>query len=714
MPSWFPGFVHGFVFTVAIAALVFCVYRFALTVRRIVDVVQLGQSDPTRSNDPNLRWRTLAIEALGHTRMRQWQKIGIAHMAVFFGFFALVGTLVTAFGQLRDPEWALPIIGHWGVYDIFNEIVGMATFVGIIALTIVRQRNLPEKMGRNSRFYGSTMWQAYYIEATIAAIGFCVLMLRGLEGAYVGVYGYSLNHLFTYPIAKLFMWIAPTNLALLEWLIVLFAALKIGISLFWFYMVSEYPTMGVAWHRFLAFPNIWFKRNADGKPALGPLQPVRTNGVVVDFEDPADDATFGVGAVEEMTWKDILDVTSCTECGRCQSQCPAWNTDKPLSPKLVIKSLRDHAWAKAPYLMAAEGDRKGLSTEVRAEAAKSLVGDVIDPDALWSCTTCGACVQQCPVDIEHIDHIVDMRRQQVMVDTAFPAELNGMFKNVETKGNPWGMNASSRNAWISEVDFPVRVFGAAGEEAIPDDVEWLFWVGCAGAFEDKAKKTTKAVAELLHLAGVNFMVLGDGETCTGDTARRSGNEFLYVMQAQANIELLNSVGAKKIITTCPHCMNTIGREYPQLGGNYEVVHHSQVLTALVAAGAIKPLAPVDTTITYHDPCYLGRHNQVFLPPRDVLAALPGVTLLEMERSKTTSFCCGAGGARMWMEEKIGTRINEERAKQALATGAATIAVACPFCNIMLSDAMTSTDVGAPEGTRVAELSTLLLESVKRG
>jgi len=705
------SFLHNLLFILALVALVYCLNRFAQTVRRIVATVQLGQSDPTRSNDANLRWRTLAVEALGHTRMRQWRIVGIAHMGVFFGFFALFGTLITAFGQLRDPEWALPIIGHWGVYNIFCELVGMATFAGILVLIVIRQQNRPDRFGRDSRFFGSTMWQAYRIELIIAVIGACVLLLRGLEGAYVGFHGWwSLDHMFTFPIAKLFM---AVDLTVLEWLIAIVAAIKIGTSLYWFYLVSEWPTMGVAWHRFLAFPNIWFKRNADGTPALGPLQPMRTNGVLVDFEDPADDATFGVGAIEEMTWKDLLDVTSCTECGRCQSQCPAWNTGKPLSPKLVIKSLRDHAWAKAPYLMVAEGDRKGLSAEVQTEAAKSLVGDVIEADALWACTMCGACVQQCPVDIEHIDHIVGMRRQQVMVDTAFPTELNGMFKNVETKGNPWGMNASSRNAWISEVDFPVRVFGGVGEEKLPADVEWLFWVGCAGAFEDKAKKTTKAVAELLHLAGVNFMVLGDGETCTGDTARRSGNEFLYVMQAQANIEVLNEIGAKKIITTCPHCMNTIGREYPQLGGNYEVVHHSQVLAALVEAGAIRPLTPIDTTITYHDPCYLGRHNQVFVPPRDVLAALPGADLIEMERNQTTSFCCGAGGARMWMEETIGGRINEERAKQALATGAATIAVACPFCNIMLSDAMTSKDVAAPEGTKVAEFSTLLLESVRK-
>ena len=700
--------MHQVLFWIAMIALVLALYRFGKTVQQIVSVVHIGQSDTTRSNDRGSRWMNLLRESLGHTRMLQWSAIGVAHWFVFVGFGALLGTLITAFGQLRSPEWELPVIGAWGPHNAFSEFIGLATFLGISFLIGIRQFGKPARLGRNSRFFGSTLWQAYYVEATIFTIGACVLTLRGLEGAYVGVDHWTYDHAVSYPLVVLFSGLSLTTL---EWLIAAVAFTKIAASLAWFFVISWQPTMGVAWHRFTAFFNIWFKRNADGRPALGPLQPMRTNGVLVDFEDPADDAIFGVGAIEELTWKDVLDVTTCTECGRCQSQCPAWNTGKPLSPKLMVKSLRDHAWAKAPYLLAAEDDRASLPEAVIAESQKSLIGDVFEADALWSCTTCGACVQQCPVDIEHIDHIVDMRRQQVMVETAFPAELNGMFKNIEVKGNPWGMNASARNAWISEVDFPVRVFGAEGEETIPDDVEWLFWVGCAGAFEDKAKKTTKAVAELLHMAGVNFMVLGDAETCNGDTARRAGNEFLYVMQAQANIEVLNEIGVKKIITTCPHCMNTLGREYPQLGGNYEVVHHSQVLTALVAAGAIKPLTPLDTTITYHDPCYLGRHNQVFLPPRAVLEAT-GAKLVEMDRSGTTSFCCGAGGARMWMEEKLGTSINEERARQAVATGAETIAVACPFCNVMLSDAVASKAVNAPEGTTVAEFSTLLLEATK--
>ena len=702
--------MHLALFLLAMAALAYSLFRFGKAIKRLLGVIRLGQKDTTRSDNRGRRWKHMAVETLGHTRLLQLNHVGIAHWFVFVGFGALFFTLVTAFGQVYNPEFSLPMLGGWGPYHLVTEVIDVLTFFGIVFLIALRLTKRPSRYGRTSRFFGSTMWQAYYVEATILVITLCVITLRGLEGALAGVTEYSYEHLFSYPLVVAFKGLDPD---VLGWLITLVALIKIAASLAWFLVISTQPTMGIAWHRFTSFFNIWFKRNSDGRPALGALQPIRTNGVLVDFEDPADDATFGVGAIEEFTWKDLLDVTTCTECGRCQSQCPAWNTEKPLSPKLMITSLRNHAWAKAPYLQTPEADRKNLPAEVQAEAAKSLVGDVIDPDALWACTTCGACVQQCPVDIEHIDHFVDMRRQQVMVDTAFPAELNGLFKNIETKGNPWGLNSSDRNGWIKEMSFPVRVFGAAGEDRLPDDVEWLFWVGCAGAFEDKAKKTTKAVAELLHLAGVEFMVLGDGETCTGDSARRAGNEFLYQMQAQANIEVLNEIGAKKIITTCPHCMNAIGRDYPQLGGNYEVVHHSQVLTALVKAGAITPLAPIDETITYHDPCYLGRHNQVFLPPRDLLAALPGANIQEMERNKESSFCCGAGGARMWMEEKIGTRINEERARQALATGATRVTVACPFCNIMLSDAMTSKAVGAGDDVKVTELSVLLLESVKQ-
>jgi Fe-S oxidoreductase len=342
----------------------------------------------------------------------------------------------------------------------------------------------------------------------------------------------------------------------------------------------------------------------------------------------------------------------------------------------------------------------------------SLQLPIISDDVLWSCTMCGACVNQCPVDIEHIDHIADMRRNQVMVTTDFPAELNGMFKNVETKGNPWGMNASDRNSWIAEVDFNVRVFGREGEDEIPADIDYLFWVGCAGAYEDRAKATTKAVAELLNTAGVKFMVLGDGETCTGDPARRAGNEFLYQMQAQQNVEMLNEIKATKIVVTCPHCLNTLKREYPQIGGNYDVVHHTQLLRELVNNGRLTPVTEPGESVTYHDPCYLGRHNNIYVPPRELLEAT-GAKKIEMPRHGEKSFCCGAGGARMWMEEKIGQQINKNRGDEAIATGAKTIAVACPFCSVMLNDAVTSRQQeGLAEGVKVQDVATILLESVR--
>jgi Fe-S oxidoreductase len=342
---------------------------------------------------------------------------------------------------------------------------------------------------------------------------------------------------------------------------------------------------------------------------------MRSGGKVLDFEEADPDTdTFGIGKVEDLTWKGMLDLGTCTECGRCQSQCPAWVTGKLLSPKQLIMDLRDHAFAKAPYLLTPEGQREGLPELVKAEAARPLVGTaaehgVIDPEVLWACTNCGACVEECPVDIEHIDHINGMRRHQVLIESAFPTEATTMLNNLERRGNPWGLAEDRRADWMAELDFEVPVI----DGKIPADVEYLYWVGCAGALEDRAKRTTRAVAELLHTAGVSFAVLGDGEGCTGDPARRAGNEFLFQMLAQQNIQTLNEAGVaagsgKKVIASCPHCFNTISREYPQLGGNYEVIHHTQLLARLVEEGRLTPVTPVTEKVTYHDPCFLARHN----------------------------------------------------------------------------------------------------------
>ncbi|MHB8451634.1 MAG: (Fe-S)-binding protein, partial [Mycobacteriales bacterium] len=441
-----------------------------------------------------------------------------------------------------------------------------------------------------------------------------------------------------------------------------------------------------------------------------------------------EDTVFGVGKVEDFSWKAMLDFATCTECGRCQSQCPAWNTGKPLSPKLLIMDLRDNLFAKAPYLLAggglsASGTEQatpealaGLPAGALAEAGRALVaprevGGVIDPDVLWSCTTCGACVEQCPVDIEHVDHILDMRRYQVLIESAFPSEAGVMLRNLENNANPWGVSPRTRGDWYADLPFEVRVL-APGQH-LPDDVEYLYWVGCAGAIEDRSKKVTRAFVELLHTAGVSFAVLGEQEGCTGDPARRLGNEYLFQTLAQQNIETLNAVGAKKIVATCPHCFNTLSREYPALGGHYEVVHHTQLLARLVKEGALVPVAPVDGLVTYHDPCYLGRHNEVYSPPREVLASVPGLSAREMHRCKERGFCCGAGGARMWMEERIGKKINVERVDEALGLDPDLVSTACPFCMVMLSDAVTAKkqEGQAREGVEVLDVAQILRRSV---
>jgi len=328
---------------------------------------------------------------------------------------------------------------------------------------------------------------------------------------------------------------------------------------------------------------------------------------------------------------------------------------------------------------------------------------------LWSCTNCGACVEECPVDIEHIDHIDGMRRHQVLIESAFPVEAAGMLRNLENKGDPWGMGQSRRADWIGELDFEVPV----ADGKIADDVEYLFWVGCAGALEDRARKTTKAIATLLHTAGVKFAVLGPAETCTGDPARRIGNEFVFSMLAQQNIETLNEAAPRTIVASCPHCFNTLANEYPQLGGDYEVIHHTQLLARLVEQGRLTPTTRIEEKLTYHDPCFLGRHNKVFTPPRQILDAVPGVRAEEMHRCKNRGFCCGAGGARMWMEERIGKRINTERIEEALALDPDTISTACPYCLVMLGDAVNAKKASgeARETVEVVDVAQLLARSI---
>jgi len=671
---------------ITVAALVLL----AIRVRQLIAIYKKGQPDPTRSDNRASRFWNMTREVLGHTKMLNFTGTGIAHWFVMIGFGALFGTLVTAYGQLINPYFSLPIIGHWWVYEYFVEAITWFTGIGIVTLIGIRQVTRFTKKERTSRFFGSGMKKAYYVEATILIIVFCVIALRGLEGALSPDNIWNRHHVTTWFIVKEFKALTLSQITTyIQWV----AALKIVVSMLWFIVIAQNLTMGVAWHRFLAFFNIYFRRNSNGKNSLGPLPEMLSHGKPINFEDPSEEEVFGLGARSDISWKGLLDMTSCTECGRCQSQCPAWHTDKPLSPKLLIMAMRDHAMAKV------------VETE-------SLVGELspIALDVLWSCTTCGACVEECPVDIEHVDHIVNMRRFQVLVESEFPSELGGTFRNLEKAGNPWGANRADRDGWIGECDFPIRVV----EGQLPDDVEYLFWVGCAGAYEERAKKTTKAVAELLYMAGVNFAVLGKRETCTGDPARRAGNEFLYQILARENIETFNEVfaartekGQKKVVVTCPHCFTTIGRDYAQSGFELVMVHHTQLLNQLVREKRLVPINKSTTTMTYHDPCYLGRHNEIYEPPRELLGAT-GVTITEMPRNKERSFCCGAGGGRMWMEEKIGTRINLNRVDEAIATGAEEIAVACPFCRVMTGDGVIARD----SKVEVLDVAQALLRSVK--
>ncbi|MEV0132216.1 (Fe-S)-binding protein [Dactylosporangium sp. NPDC050688] len=703
--------------TVAAVITVVATVLVVRTVRRMISVVRLGQPDPTRGDSRSLRLKTMLAETLGHTRMLRWTVVGAAHWFVMIAFVALSSLVLEAYFEVAVPDHGLPLIGGWNVYGLVTEWIGVLGFIGILVLIGIRLGNLPSNPNRRSRFAGSTMWQAYYVEYTILAVLLCGFFIRGFKAA---------NDTLEWPV-----WAAPVSHALGAALpasaaaVSLIAMVKIIISMTWVIVIASNITMGVAWHRFLAFFNIYFKRTPGrAGSGLGALRPMMSEGKPLDFEeaDPEKDQ-FGVAQVEQFTWKGMLDFSTCTECGRCQSQCPAWNTGKPLSPKLLILGLRDHAYAKAPYLLAggANATEEALAkVDVLALAEKDrpLVGGVdehgvIDPDVLWSCTTCGACVEQCPVDIEHVDHIVDMRRYQVLIESNFPTEAGVMLRNLENKGNPWGAAQSTREDWTKGLDFTVPNVADGG------DFEYLFWVGCAGAFEDRAKKTTRAVATLLNEAGVSFAILGQGETCSGDPARRIGNEFVFQMLAQQNVETLNEAGVKKIVATCPHCFNTLANEYGQLGGHFEVIHHTQLLAQLVAAGKLTPVQPLDGSITYHDPCYLGRHNRVFAPPREVLGAVAGSSakedagLVEMDRFAERSFCCGAGGARMWMEERIGKRINVERVEEALSTGAKTVAVSCPFCLTMLGDGVTGKKAAgaAPDDVEVVDVASVLLRSL---
>ena len=636
----------------AIALALALAVAIALFGRRAWSLYRLLRSGKPAARFDNVpaRARAEATVVVGQSKLLQRLLPGLMHAAIFWGFLVLFPTIVIAMIGAVDAHSTLPWLGEQGWYALLVDVFAVLVLIGVIAAFLIR------KVQKPARFKGSHLGEADLILALIAGIVTTLLIWHASQIAL---------HLNDYPA----QW-APISNALSNAIspvapvlerVAVWAHVLIILSFLVYLPYSKHL------HILVAAFNVYFGRTR----SRGRIEPI-------DFEKPETEVRFGSARAGDMTWKQMLDTMSCTECGRCQDVCPAYSTGKPLSPKLLIMNLRDH---------------------LLSQSEAPIVPNAVIDDVVWDCVTCGACVQECPVGIEHIDHVIDLRRNLVMVESRFPDEAGTMLRDVDRTSNPWGRPQADRMQWAEGLG--VRVL-QPGER--PPEV--LFWVGCAPAFDERARKAAVSTAKLMQMAGVDFAVLGPREACTGDPARRMGDEYTFQRLAGENVATLNQSGVQKIVTTCPHCFNTIGNEYPDFGGTYEVVHHTQFLADLVNEGKLAPM-PSERTITYHDSCYLARHNDVREAPRELVSAVGQA--VEMPRNRERTFCCGAGGARMWMEEKRGRPINQERVREAVATGAETLAVACPFCTVMLDDGVRET--GAK--LQVFDLATLLAEAVER-
>jgi Fe-S oxidoreductase len=607
-----------------------------------------------RFNRPWERLKGVLKFVFGQRRMFRLKHIGagIMHALIFWGFLAVSVNSLHLIIRAYIPGFHIPLFGPGQIfgapYIFLRDVFEILVLAMVLYAGTRRTFKLSKRVTRS--------WDAALILAMIGVLMVTDFLMNGVLKA-AGAYA---DESPSFMANFMGGWISNWNLS------------ESGLGLmhnvsWWIHMVTllfflTYLPISKHFHVVTAIFNVYFRN----------LEPSRLPQM--DLEEVEN---FGASQIEHFDWKDILDIYTCTECGRCQDACPAYASDKPLSPKKVNEDMREHLFDKTPFIikMLNNGGDQPYS-------GHSLVGEVIMDETTWSCTTCKACEEACPLLIEFIDRFVEMRRHMVLEESRFPNELTATFKNLENNGNPWGVSTDDREKWAEGLEVP-KMRNMEGE------VDYLFWIGCAGAYDAQSQKVIVAMIKILDAAGVNYAILGKQETCTGDPARRTGNEYLYQILAQQNIETLNSLKFKKIVTICPHCLNTIGNEYPQMDGNYEVIHHTQLISELVREGKLKLTNTLNKTITYHDSCYLGRHNKIYDAPRESLQAIPGVKLVEMKRSRENGFCCGAGGGRMWLDENK-PKVNHNRVDEAASLKPDMVSTACPFCAVMINDGINET------------------------
>lgn len=641
---------------------------FGFSARRLLLYLQIAKPE-NRFDQLAERLKRVVNVALLQKKLVREPVAGVMHLAIFWGFIVLIIAVVESIGEGLTGHFSFEFLG--GLYRVITFSQELFCLLVIASVGVALWRRFVSKVRRLQ------VGKEGNIDAALILLWIFVivstLMLQDASRISLGQYSPGLSYPISTRLALLFT--AKSSAA--DW----------SRGLWWTHIVLvlgflNYLPYSKHLHVLTSIPNVFF---SDLKPR-GALRPMKL-----------DDETamkFGVTDVEDLTWKQLLDGYTCTECGRCDSVCPAHLTGKRLSPRKIMVDTRRRTMEKAPLLLA---DIQPLDGE-----EQRLVGQRITEDELWACTTCMACVHECPVMIEHVDEIVDMRRGLVLDESRFPTELRGPFDNLERNFTPWGFSHSSRADWAEGMDIPRMTDGV--------DVDILFWVGCAGAYDARYRKVTRAFSRLMQIAGVRFAILALEEKCNGDAARRLGNEYLAQTLIAENVATLNRYHVKKIVTTCPHCFHSLKKEYPQFGGEYEVVHHTDFLLALVEQGKLKIPAANRETMTFHDSCYLARYNGVIDSPRTLLNGVFPAGIREMPRSKERGLCCGAGGGRMWLEEKEGKRINLERTEEALATAATTIGTACPFCMTMITDGVKAKEAG--ETVRVKDIAEILLEAVQ--